>query len=210
MIDKEKVLELVAVRQTSTSQLWGVGCSFTYGIGVDSNQTYINLISEKLEIPVSVLAQPASSITWAADQILRSDIRKDDIVIWGLTEFCRFPYYKNNQIVHVTGQSKNFLDLTILADDDNLVCTGLKSIFQVINYCKKIEAKLLIGGFLMTEETIELLRDTKEFFLAVPHYYKFNQNHYVDLGSDGLHPGPEQHKLYCENFLEELAKRNYL
>ena len=210
MIDKEKVLELIDVRRSSESQLWGVGCSFTYGIGVESNQLYINLIAEKLKIPVSLLAQPASSITWAADQILRSDIKKDDIVIWGLTEFCRFPYYKNNQVTHITSQSKDFSNLKLLADTDYLTYIGLQSIFQVINYCNKIGAKLLIGGFLMTEETIELLRNTKEFFLAVPHYYKFNQNHYVDLGSDGLHPGPEQHKLYCENFLEEMVKRNYL
>ena len=62
---------LVDSRKTDNPQLWSVGCSHTYGVGVDKSQRYGQLLAEKIQLPVSFLAQDGSSTAWAADQILR-------------------------------------------------------------------------------------------------------------------------------------------
>ena len=212
MINLETILSLSDYRKTEDIQLWGVGCSFTVGIGVDPTKCYINLIAEKLAMPLTKLAAIASSIPWAADQILRSDIRNGDIVIWGLTSSERLTYYDNNYLHNVNYASNlhNRLVPDSLLVSDQLKYQALIAIHQVINYCKKINAKLLIGGLLPSQELTEMLENNKEYFLAVPHYYKFNLDQYIDLGTDNVHPGPKQHQLYAENFIEELKLRNFI
>ena len=63
---------LADLRKTENTQLWFAGCSFTYGVGVDSSQRYGQLVANHFNLPCSFLSKPGSSIAWAADQILRS------------------------------------------------------------------------------------------------------------------------------------------
>lgn len=204
---KNNILKLADIRKSSSPQIWGVGCSFTVGVGVDPEQTYIRLLADYLKLPLSLLAEPASSVSWAADQILRSDIRKDDIVVWGLTEFNRLPTF-NNQVDHITVSDPIFPKHLLVSSYTTYI--GITSVFQVINFCQKIGAKLIIGGFLLSNEIAEMLEGTPEFFLSVPHYYKSNRHEYVDFGEDNLHPGPEQHKLYFNDFVLQLSNRKYI
>ena len=190
-------------------QIWGVGCSCTYGIGVSVDQRYINLLGKRLNMPTNCLALPATSISWAADQILRSDIRKDDIVVWGLTAKYRLPLVVKNKINQLTAQSIDFIDefdkkylIQMLSDTANLDYRNFTSIDQVINFCNKIGAKLLLFG-LLTDSTV---------FLYLQHYPNFYQysNEPVDLGSDNQHPGPKQHELYADVIIQQLKKRNWI
>lgn len=88
-------------RKSDAPQVWTAGCSFALGVGVDAHQRYGQIVAETLGMEVSFLSILGSSIPWAADQILRSDIRKGDIVIWGLTNISRYVTFKNNIFVNV-------------------------------------------------------------------------------------------------------------
>ena len=87
-------------RQSESLQLWVAGCSTTYGIGVNHGQRYCDHLVNALGLELNLLATPASSINWAADQILRANIKSNDIVVWGLTDNNRFPWFDNGKLYH--------------------------------------------------------------------------------------------------------------
>ena len=98
---KSVMLELVDTRKTSSVQIWNAGCSITFGTGIDESQRYGKLIGDHFNLPVSFLTKPGTSIRWQADQILRSNIKKGDLLIWGLTSIDRTIQWNQSRLVHV-------------------------------------------------------------------------------------------------------------
>jgi hypothetical protein len=202
------MLYLSDTRKTDESQIWNAGCSLTYGSGLSNiNQRYGQIISDQLNLPISFLAYPGSSIIWAADQIIRSDLRSGDIVIWGLTSPNRFPYYYSTKIYHVsqytysvTPELKNFFSIDEL-DSKNLIYQSLSSVARVINFCSKLNVKLFVGGLLVdpvfNEYAVSL----------IPNYIFLYANHFKDFGTDGIHPGPGTHKWYAEEILNLINSK---
>lgn len=202
-------LNLVDDRKTTNSQLWIAGCSATYGVGVKKNQRYGHLLAKKLNKSASFLAWPGTSIPWAADQILRSDIKKNDIVVWGLTNNNRYTYCINDEIHHVNAWSfKNNVNLhqhvhgKLLADAENLTYHNITSIYQVRNLCDKVGAKLLLFGLFTQFDISDFLHNIENFF-QVPTLK-------IDIGSDNVHPGPKSHKIYTDMIYEQLSVRNWI
>jgi len=138
-------------RLSNERHLWVIGCSVTSGVGVSEKERFGDIISSRLNLPVITLAKPGASIEWAADQILTSDINKDDIVIWGLTGATRYPFATQNQLLNITPsnyakQSEVKLHISekyFLSYD--IIHRAKRSILQVENFTNKIGAKLLIG-----------------------------------------------------------------
>ena len=207
--NRKNYLELADVRKNIAGpQIWGVGCSFTYGVGVTVDQRYINLLGKQLNMPVNCLAISGTSIAWAADQILRSDIRAGDIVVWGITCKYRLPWVLENKVNHA---SINWIDkaprpyqklLTqLLTDDSNLEYQQLTSINQVTNFCEKVGAQLVLLGVLTLPTDLLYLTNNPYFYQC----YQYSNN-YLDLGDDNSHPGPKQHQLYANIVYSQLQK----
>ena len=199
-------------RIVDTPQLWCVGWSISHGIGVTPTERYGYLISKKLETPCSFLTRPGAAIDWAADQILRSDIRKGDIVIWGITSTNRLTFVHENKLIPgITTRSYEGIpnlnsivpERTLLSQ--NTVYKHIYSIKQVINFCKKCQATLLMIGLIPSDNTIRYLATLPEY-----HHYQSPQKYnnliwtrfFEDYGEDGEHPGPIQHKLYADFILD--------
>jgi hypothetical protein len=216
------LLNLVDQRHSENNQLWVAGCSFTIGVGVNEDQRYGNLLSVALNIPVSTLAYSGSSILWATNQLLNSDIQKGDIVVLSVTSPERFPYYDQNtqQITHVTLASyekhKYPISKKFLVDF-NLTYIAVSSILQVKNFCDKIQAKLVIAGMLPGIELATYLYPLSEY-LHLNNYYGVsyygissnddgsNSNTFIDFGTDGAHPGPAMHQWYADMILKKLKE----
>jgi hypothetical protein len=229
VVDNE-LLNLVGLGHKK-KQLWVTGASLEHGTGVSAQERYGQLIANKLQRPVTFLTHPGSSIQWAADQLLRSDIKKDDIVLWGLTSINRYQSFKNNKAVHIfpgiadlskdLGYSlvdqindrasvllfskKEFKDLERgLLDDDRLL-VAVKSVHQVINFCKKIGANLIL--YVHPISTVDF-----EIFLT-RRIYNFDNlivlSPACDLGTDPDHPGPISHNNWANeicNFIDKGIK----
>ena len=209
-------------RKSENHQLWISGCSMSHGVGVDINQRYGQLIANQINYPVSFLTKGSSSIPWAVDQIVRSDIRAGDIVILGLTDEVRFPYWRTNkEVFHIIPsiherQNQNhkfsFTNISrVIADrlitDDNVFYQSIIRIYQLINFCDKVGAKLLILGILSSGELALHLHNVDNFI----HYTNFKSPfQYIDIGTDNLHPGPLQHQLYADFCQTALKKLNYI
>jgi hypothetical protein len=214
----ETYTDLVSDRHSEQSQLWISGCSISHGVGVDVTQRYGQVVANSLNLPVSFLTAGGSSISWAVDQIVRSDVRAGDIVILGLTEEVRFPYWTtNNEVWHVTPsyQTQNQISSTNLTTnlidrlitDDNCFYQSIIRIHQLVNFCNKIDAKLLILGLLSSPALALHLNNIDSFV----YYRNFKSPYrYVDLGTDIKHPGPQQHQLYADFCQAALKKLNYI
>jgi hypothetical protein len=201
-------------RKVETAQLWAVGCSFTVGYGLeDINTRWANIVSEKLNLPVSVLAKYGTSIPWAADQILRSNIKSSDVVIWGLTGSCRFPYYKDEQVQHVTVQTYPAIKSIhpIVSDKllttDHMIYRAMTSIEQVVADSKKVGYQLVVTQFPLAtapEHELVMLDYLSQFDFFVHNYIDYREG-WLDKCVTG-HPGPCQHAYYAELFVDHLKK----
>jgi len=217
-----QALELRQRRQSHNQQLWIAGCSISHGMGVESTQRYGEILARQLNLPVCFLTTPGASIPWVADQILRSDIRTDDIVVWGLTEENRFCYWQlDNTPAHITSThrkrpAKINLSPTILdklLTDGNCFYQALNHVHQVVNYCKKLQANLLLVGILESP-TLALNLATLSSYTHYHNpatYTTYNRTkNFIDLGSDQSHPGPQQHQHYADFCIKELSRRQYI
>jgi len=207
---------LVDSRKTVNQQLWIAGCSYSHGIGVSKDERYGQLLANSLKLSVSFLTAPGSSIPWAVDQIVRSDVCSGDTVVLGLTSEYRFPYWKSdNSVWHVvannsthnvhlpyTNLSAKIIDR--LATDNNCFYQSIIRIHQLVNFCNKLNVKLLIVGLLESASMSLHLHDLQNFI----NYKNFKSPDIPeDLGTDNKHPGPLQHRLYadfCQSALKQL------
>jgi len=234
------ILHLVDSRKTETAQLWIAGCSIAQGIGLDlPDQQYGQLVSDYFNTPASFLTQGASSIEWATDQILRSDIRSGDTVIWGITGVNRFVHWDDNGVMfsvtpaifdpknphfttgtaHIKSKTDTWLDLM---HDKSRLYHAVRQISQVIAFCKKINANLILGCHL--ELSLKEQADSLEaFLLETGHYIHFahqssswelswpaDYRQYLDKGNDNRHPGPLTHKQWADALIEYIKNKGYI
>lgn len=193
-------------RQAESQQLWVVGCSISHGVGIAPEHRYGDILSAYFHLPVTYLTKPGSSIPWAADQILRSDIREGDKIFWGLTELARFSYWdeQSQQVKHCTANmyrdQKTTLDNLISPNwfvSDNVKYEAIKSVYQVNNFCKKLHAELVIATLMRGMETFINGIDT---FLPLDGLYGRDANdRFLDLGQDKIHPGIKTHQMYADS-----------
>jgi len=221
------LLNKINLRMSTMPKLWIAGCSIAHGVAVQPEQRWGALLAEELGIEPVFLTAEGSSIEWAADQILRADIDREDTVCWGLTTPNRSLWY-NDQ-----GQPQHILDVYYHTHPDfhidrrhlvdlNLAYKAINHVRQVQNYLDRVGCQYAIGSILpgLSDHKnimLENLRNTASFFVA----YDLDRVKYVDtatlftrtrpvndlfidVGTDGVHPGPQQHRSYAEQFLKAL------
>jgi hypothetical protein len=216
--------KLVDQRKTDDKQIWAVGCSYTSSIGVEDHERWAIKLAEKMNKPVSILALHGSNITWAADQLLRSDIRSGDTVFWLLTGVCRIDYFSESdrsvriyptikdweqEQVDYLGNYEYSMLMKLLTHKWN-VYMSIKSISQVINYCKQLNVDLYFGQGIRNDPTtdnvlIKILKQYPNFILpfSVELYY---DNFMLDIGTDDCHPGPKTHIKIAEDFYKYVLR----
>jgi len=209
-INLQKFNNLQNIRNTTEKVLWTVGCSFTAGEGVGKNQRYGQLLSEYLNIHEITLSRSASCNSWSASQILRSDIKKGDIVVWGLTSIYRGEYSKDWELkpymainlVKEYNWNPNYFDSTT-----NKILY-YRDILNVINFCNKLDANLYIINFLEDGITPIIFKDYNNF-LDISYSYNNYQNNwdFVDYGTDNCHPGPKQHKIFADHIYKFITEK---
>lgn len=195
-------LPVCAQRVHNDTQLWVAGCSISHGVGVKQDQRYGALLSQRLQQPTSFLTMGGSSISWAADQLLRADIKPQDTVIWGITSEYRHSSLINGMIKHQPFWSREVSDSRKEIHIENFFYLGLIAVHQVRNYLNKIGAQLVLLPLLCSENIKLRLLHCAEY-CPVPYAEQF-----IDLGTDHEHPGPQQHLVYADIVTEFLRKNH--
>jgi len=166
---KPSLLDPVAQRQTDGKQVWVVGCSFAHGHGLnDVNLRYGQRFADSVGLPVSFLSMTGASNQWAADQILKSDIRAGDIVLWGITGTARTTIYTNERVwpitIHLLDRSEKTSIKSLFSNgqkishvrrmvseefllSDHSLYDSINHIEQVFNHLNKIKVEYLMGYF---------------------------------------------------------------
>jgi hypothetical protein len=213
-ISKNTFIQLKNRRLSDDKCMWITGCSITHGVGVAEKERYPILLKEKLGWPMVDLSEP-SSIAWQADQLLRSDICKGDIVVWGLTSFNRVNYadgldWKICSIRQYLSlpKSKQYWSIDYFnSATQSIPC--IKNILQVMNFCKKMGATLYLINILETTWTDYILGQEENYLdLTVP-FDSDGHHTYLDLGTDNSHPGPKQHLKYAEEIYNFIKEKNH-
>jgi hypothetical protein len=214
--DKLEMLRLVDTRKTNDSQLWIAGCSISHGTGVQEHERYGQLLSTDLNIPVSFLTRGASSVIWAADQILRSNIQPNDLVVWGITSMPRVPFFNNKKLTDITVTSYDQnpgLDGKFSFDyftSEDVTYRTVSSLFQVINYCKKIRANLLLVSLLNDGTLLEYVKEDTNLLQLSFIWGRDFKDRWIDLGSDHVHPGPKTHKFYSIEIMNKIKQLEWI
>jgi hypothetical protein len=197
-------LELADTRKTPGPQLWIAGCSISHGMGVDPDQRYGQLISNQLNLPVSFLTCPGSSVMWAGDQILRSNICSGDTLVWGITSLERFCYYAYDRVSHINissyTQTPKFNSVVPLNElsSQNQIYQAITKIYQVLNFCNKINVKCVLAGLLTDLEHYNIIDDR---YVCLTQEYK---SYPMDMKNSDPHPGPDTHRRYADQILKKL------
>lgn len=201
------------IRTNAAPVLWTVGCSVTAGVGVEHNDRWGTLLSKYLDLPEITLSKGGASMYWAADQILRSDVRESDVVVWGLTNVPRIEFaeswnFESTTITDYFSKDKGhqYWNLDYF-ESETQVLFALRNILQVINFCQKAKATLYLANVFDVAWISVMLKDFKNFIdLTYDLTVVGNTIKFIDLGSDNEHPGPKQHQQYAEklhNFIKE-------
>jgi hypothetical protein len=193
--------------RVANRQFWAVGCSVTVGVGVALDQTWKECVSCTLNLPYTDLCAEGSSILWQSDQICQSQIRQDDLVLWALTTQPRLPVIRNNQLFHLTpGEYKLHAEINQEFPIDLLLSTTLvyhniQAVRRAENFCQAVGARLIVLSVIYDVEQADQLYKIREF-----HQVCRGPKTWIDLGTDNMHPGPAQHKIFAENFLKIIAQ----
>ena len=188
----DKYLKLENTRRNNDPCIFVTGCSISYGVGVNKNQTFGHLVSKKTNKELIMLAKPGSGLEFQKDQILRSGVCSGDIVIWGLTNEFRSTEWIGSHPRTEEWNKQSFRE--------TVVYRAVTSIFQVINFCKKSKAQLILLPLICTESLRLGLSHIPEYIQA-PY-----QTKNIDLGTDNEHPGPQQHKSWADMILTRLEE----
>jgi len=229
--------KLVDTRKTNNPQLWIGGNSMEQGIGsLDAECRYGTIIANKLGMEVSFLASTGKSQEWIIDQLLRSDIRENDIVICAFTSFSRISLWSDKKSNVYTFQGGTpvigysidvseyngdlFDDLTgipsSVADTFALSSTNVYNTIvkfdQLRNFCKKINAKLLIINTLNTNPSQLLYQHSfNDFYIPLFNPLDLLDSEYTAADSyTNSHPGPKHHAALAELCYQQLKKLNYI
>jgi len=194
--------------------LWTAGCSWTSAFGVEDEERWGHLVANKLNVNEVNLAKSGASIWDASDQIIRSDVQKDDIVVWGLTAPSRVEAVVENELRSYPvcrAEEFDFFNYKIDHFFSNTQClVALRHIHQVINFCDKVHAKLYIINFL-DPSWLPLAMRSYERFLDLQQKQngeKYSNAIMIDYGTDNIHPGPKQHQEYAEKISKFIRESN--
>jgi hypothetical protein len=179
------------------------------GENTEDGTEYWRYLEKSLSLKCKWIAEPGASVIWAGDQILQCDIGPGDVVVWSLTGLYRFPVFKNNFLTHVFPPFIEQQYRTYITSED-LFHRTMKTVKQVVNFCKKAGATLVMfgtGSGNFTPEFTEHLSCYKNFIFIPDNH---NGNHLLDQGVDFYGepqkdiPGPLTHKMYADLILQKL------
>lgn len=199
------LLDLIDQRKSPGPQLWAAGCSLTAGYGINENERWGQLVANKLNMPVTFLAKSGASINWAADQILRSDIKKNDIVVWGLSSIGRVSYYNGKTFDFLVNSPSSDKVISMpYVRSPHLFYQSLTNIAQVIRRSEDIGFVLVIVvfPFFNNEQGNILYQYLSNFKCFIPLNTDFKFIDYAPIEKD--HPGPLQHQFWAETILKTL------
>ena len=93
--------------------------------------------------------------------------------------------------------------LNFLASD-HVVYQSVTSIFQVINFCQKAKAKLVLAA-LLDDHIINYIQNFPNLIVLYKLWGRDIENQFLDVGTDSKHPGIKTHEFYANQIYQKLV-----
>jgi hypothetical protein len=152
------------------------------------------------------VAKGGSSTRWSLRQLMHADIRPEDIVIWQLTTLERFTVKQENKWPQEV-MLKNLSRAVILATtDEQLWFDQISLINYGVQYLRACNSNFYM---ISLDGQTPMIHRCLEQYTRYPEYC-YGADWQVDIGTDGLHPGPKSHNLLYQILKEKilLAQRH--
>lgn len=181
--------------------LWVYGCSHSYGVGLSADQnSYGQILSELLNLPLMLIAQPGSSTRWSLRHLINTEFHDGDTVVWQLTTPDRISQIDNSKIKELLIKDiLNPMNSSVFSDDQ-IYFDQLSILRYGYQYLSKAKVNFVITSILNDQSLFyDYLRDYVKYkeFCYSP---KFN----VDLGIDNIHFGPQSHNNLAHALYDHL------
>lgn len=178
--------------------LWVFGCSHSFGIGLRKDEkNYGTLLSEKLNIPLKLVARSGTSTHFSLRHLVNANINEHDIVVWQLTNAGRFSYKEQNIVAEILLSSRPKQKFIDFFTDDQMYFQQLSFLNIGVNYLRARKVKFVItsndSNFSTNSNTLI------DEYIKYPEYC-YTPNFQIDKGTDNLHAGPVSHQN-ISNFL---------
>lgn len=180
--------------------IWVFGCSLSAGVGVDKNELYSTQLGQSVGLPVTTVAKIGSSTRWSLRQLLNADLQAGDIVIWQLTTIERFTVKILNtwpKEVMLKDQSR---EIILSTTDEQLWFDQISLVEYGVKYLRSIGIKFYMVSL---DSKSPVLDRCLEQYTRYPEYC-YVPDWQVDIGTDGLHPGPNSHHLLYQSLKKKL------
>jgi hypothetical protein len=181
-------------------RLWVFGCSLSAGVGVNESEVYSTKLSVATGLPVTTVARVGSSTHWSLRQLLHADIWPTDIVIWQLTTIERFTVKQPNRWPKEVMLKDADRETILSTTDEQLWFDQLSLVNCGVQYLRAIGPEFYM---ISLDSSSPLLNVCLEQYTRYPEYC-YVPDWQIDLGTDGLHPGPQSHHLLYRSLEKKL------
>jgi hypothetical protein len=183
--------------------LWVFGCSHSYGVGLKTNeQRYAHLLAEYLNLPLKLVAAPASSTHFSLRHLVNANIKEHDTVVWQLTTAERFSYavneHKISEIILPRKPWPKFIDFYT---DDQIIFNQLSLVNIGAMYLRAKKVKFSMISILSDE--VVRIEPIQQEYIKYPEYC-ITATCQVDKGTDNLHFGPLSHQKISQTLLNHI------
>lgn len=193
-------IENLSVLDSSTgADLWVFGCSHSYGTGLDhADQRYSNILANKLNMPLKMIAKPGGSMSYSLRHIVNSNFSSDDFVIWQIINPARLSYFDGQQVNEVLLANTDNRTMIDFYTDSQMFFNHFTQINIGVRYLRALGCKFMLVSLDHTDH-YDYINEYKNY----PEYVFF-PNFAVDLANDNLHFGPLSHKNLALSILDHI------
>jgi hypothetical protein len=171
--------------------IWVFGCSLSAGVGVEANEVYSAKLGQSVGLPVTTVAKIGSSTQWSLRQLLNANLQAQDIVIWQLTTIERFTVKQPGAWPKEVMLKDQPREIVVSTTDEQLWFDQISLVEYGVKYLRTAGIKFYMVSL---DSKSPVLDRCLEQYTRYPEYC-YVPDWQVDLGTDGLHPGPESHHL---------------
>lgn len=183
------------------STLWVYGCSHSHGTGLKySSETYGSHLAKELNIPLKLITKPGSSTHWSLRQLVNSNLKKNDIVVWQIAIPYRLSFF-DKYVQEIVLANCNNRTLIETYTDEQCFFLQLSYVNIGVRYLRSIGVKFIVVA--VDSRDMEFNYEYSKY----PEFY-CAANFAVDRGSDNLHFGPLSHKNLANTLLTRIQLRN--
>jgi hypothetical protein len=179
------------VTRSGTPTLWVFGCSLSAGVGVAHTDVYSTQLGRSLKLPVTTVAKLGSSTRWSLRQLLHADIQPGDILIWQLTTIERSTVKRPGKLPKEVMLKDQPREIVVSTTDEQLWFDQISLVEYGVKYLRTAGIKFYMVSL---DSNSPVLDRCLEQYTRYPEYC-YVPDWQVDLGTDGLHPGPGSHHL---------------